>query len=324
MIPSYNNPLSLKRALDSIKLVSYRPLTIIVVDDASETNLITHEQISEIEKCGIDFNFYRFNNNVGSHLNFLRGMRMVTTKFLVLFPHDDSVLDPNYVSEGIHRMLENNCYLFVSNSSDNITYSLRISTTMDSLIDGKDYRSKLFSTYMSNHPSSILDFDELKKRNYFGVLLDEKDSEVLGLRGDDGHIGNFLLSLDSKVWVSGHVTTLKGVEEFGFSGSEYWRMNKNNVMFCVLIKLFLHLVDLKQYKASLHVAVTMIFKYPIRYWHSETINHFSSLLTVLLMIMSWIRGKYVSLRKNTSLAYRGVSSLVKEFLQKITLYKTSK
>ena len=193
---------------------------------------------------------------------------------------------------------------------------------MESLIDGKDYRSKLFSSYMSNHPSSILDFDELKKRSYFDVLLDENDSEMLGLRGDDGHIGNFLLSLDSKVWISGNVTTLKGVEKNGFSSSEYWRKNKCNVMFCVYLKLFLHLVEVKHYKASLHVVRVMIFRYPIRYWHSETIKHFSSVLSVVLMLLSWIRGKYVSLRKNTKAVYDGISCLIKQYLRRKALDKT--
>jgi hypothetical protein len=248
-------------------------------------------------------------------------MRMVKTKYLVLFPHDDSVLDPNYISEGINRLLENNCYLFVSNSSDNINNHLSISTTTESLIDGKDYRSKLFSSYMSNHPSSILDFDELKKRSYFDVLLDEKDTEVLGLRGDDGHIGNFILSLDSKVWISGNVTTLKGVEKSGFSGSEYWKKNKCNIMFCVLLKLFLHLVETKQYQASLHVASAIIYRYPINYWHSGTIKHFSSVLSVLLMLMSLIRGRYVSLRKSAKVVYVGISGLIKHFLRKQTLNK---
>jgi len=98
IIPTYNRPIALMRAIDSAATQSYKNIEIVVVDDgafSSATKETAERFAASHPSCTVH---YVFQENAGSAAARNTGVKMSSGEYIV-FLDDDDILFPNYVSE---------------------------------------------------------------------------------------------------------------------------------------------------------------------------------------------------------------------------------
>ena len=118
VIPAYNQPEYLRRALQSAVEQLYRPLEVIVSDDCSPTPLeAVVREFTSAENDRFQLRFYRQACNLGVMDNFRFTVDQACGKFLVPFAHDNRFIDRSFIAEAV-RVMETQpaCYLCLANS----------------------------------------------------------------------------------------------------------------------------------------------------------------------------------------------------------------
>lgn len=98
ILPTYNRPLKLKRAIESILLQSYKNFKILILDDCS--NIDTENLVTEFLKVDERIFYHRQTSNIGGNRNFDFGLRLVDTDFFCFLSDDDYHL-PNFFQSAI-------------------------------------------------------------------------------------------------------------------------------------------------------------------------------------------------------------------------------
>ena len=99
VVPVYNRPRLLVRCLDSLKSQTYRPLHVIVVDNASSDNTHSVAENWGKENSGVDFSMELVSENrAGAPFARQAGLQRVATDKVMFFDSDD-VMRPECVSE---------------------------------------------------------------------------------------------------------------------------------------------------------------------------------------------------------------------------------
>lgn len=118
VIPAYNQPEYLRRALQSAVEQLYRPLEVIVSDDCSPTPLeAVVREFTSAENDRFQLRFYRQARNLGVMDNFRFTVDQARGKFLVPFAHDNRFIDRSFIAEAV-RVMETQpaCHLCLANS----------------------------------------------------------------------------------------------------------------------------------------------------------------------------------------------------------------
>lgn len=118
VIPAFNQPQYLRRALQSIIEQSYRPIEVIVSDDASPKSLKpTVDEFRPYEDARLCFRFHRFETNQGMVENFHYGVSQAQGKYLLPMPHDNRFLYRDFLSEAVRRLqMTGSCFLCYANA----------------------------------------------------------------------------------------------------------------------------------------------------------------------------------------------------------------
>lgn len=170
VIPTYNQKEHLKEAINSCLQQNYPNLEIIIADDCSTDG--TYEVMLE---------YYNYNNikyitnkiNLGAEKNTRNIIdNYVNSKYLMIFNHDDYLIDNNYIKKAINILEENenvslvwaNCIIRdeILNKEYSTNYKYK------EIIDGKKY----FLNYdtdeykaITGSLTSIFNFEKLKRSN---------------------------------------------------------------------------------------------------------------------------------------------------------------
>ncbi|HSV92820.1 MAG TPA: glycosyltransferase family 2 protein [Desulfobacterales bacterium] len=118
VIPAYNQPDYLRRALQSALEQRYRPLEVIVSDDSSPRPLEgVVREFAEAETEGFQIRFHRQAGNLGVMDNFRFTVGQARGKYLVPFAHDNWFTDPGFIADAV-RVMESRegCHLCLANS----------------------------------------------------------------------------------------------------------------------------------------------------------------------------------------------------------------
>jgi glycosyltransferase involved in cell wall biosynthesis len=118
IIPAFNQPDYLRRALQSAVEQFYRPLEVIVSDDCSPTPLeAVVREFASAENEQFQLRFYRQPRNLGVMGNFRFTVSQARGKFLAPFAHDNRFIDRSFVAEAVQVMQTHPaCHLCLANS----------------------------------------------------------------------------------------------------------------------------------------------------------------------------------------------------------------
>jgi len=294
LIPAYNEPELLYRAIKSIIEQDYRPIKIFVADDASPKQLLSTKQIEYFTNItGIDFVFKKFSQNVGAHLNFLRAVKLIDSKYFIYFQHDDYFIDNNFISRAITSLNNtNNVYAYLSNSRLEVDQTLMLNGLGPDqifLIKGQSFLSEFFTKYITNYSAVILDLDTIIKRNYFDILVNQEDVRRYRVVGDEGFVGLILLSINASIFIDTSVTVIRGYNKDSWSRSVYWRNHVNSAVFLTYFKLIKYFVSIKLFRSSFILSKQIIRYYPINKINLKLIFCIKpALLSITLHVLSWI------------------------------------
>jgi glycosyltransferase involved in cell wall biosynthesis len=118
VIPAYNQPDYLRRALASTIEQTHRPVEIIVSDDCSPVRLepIVRE-FAAAQDHQLTLRFYRQSRNLGVMDNFRFTVAEATGKYLVPMAHDNRFIDNKFIAEAVDAMVAHDaCHLCMANS----------------------------------------------------------------------------------------------------------------------------------------------------------------------------------------------------------------
>ncbi len=105
VIPAYNQPTYLRRALTSAWEQTYRPIEVIVVDDCSPNSLEpVIGDFARMEDEQFNIRYFRQAQNLGVIENFHSGVAQAKGKYLVPLPHDNRFTDKRFFEESVEIM----------------------------------------------------------------------------------------------------------------------------------------------------------------------------------------------------------------------------
>lgn len=130
-LPTYNRPLFLKRALNSLKNQSYTNFEVIVSDDcypAEENRIVCDEFL----KRGLNIIYHKPEKNLGAPNNHKRVLELAKGKYF-FWASDDDLWDNHFISKGVLELEKNSKVVGWSPSFVNINNSEDIIRTYPSL-----------------------------------------------------------------------------------------------------------------------------------------------------------------------------------------------
>jgi glycosyltransferase involved in cell wall biosynthesis len=102
IIPTYNRPNFLLRAINSAREQTWKDVVILIRDNS--TNDLSEKMVSDLINLDQRIDYVRNNKNIGSYENFKLGLQDIKTDFFSILS-DDDYLNPNFYSEAI-RLFE--------------------------------------------------------------------------------------------------------------------------------------------------------------------------------------------------------------------------
>lgn len=248
VIPAYNQPGYLRRALQSVVGQTHRPLEVIVSDDCSPTPLepVVREFIgSENELLGI--RYFRQSRNVGVIENFRFAVGQANGKYLVPLPHDNRFIERNFFAESIKIMSDHpDCHLCYGNAiyenderhALNIPEDIKFSDDW-SLLEGRDFIRHYRRGGMDWSQAMVLDHEMAMSLKVFDepFVVNGALSRRLGIAQDDVFSYIFLLSSMGSVALCQKRVCEIGTPPESYSRSKGWKDTKRKVKFIIFYNI---------------------------------------------------------------------------------------
>lgn len=178
VIPTYNRLSTLKRAIDSVLKQSYRPIEIIVIDDASTDN--THDFLRKyIEKIdpenGINLSILTNKKNMWIGATRNKGLNYANGQYIAFLDSDDEWIDEDKLSLQISFLHDNPDYGFVATRIESEKY---VSSREPYFSDDENFRNFALKYYLAQTSSWVLRRSIVQKAWYFWTWRSE-DLEYL-------------------------------------------------------------------------------------------------------------------------------------------------
>lgn len=250
VIPAYNQPGYLHRALESVVAQHYRPIELIVADDCSPRTLApVVDAFAGAQNNDFTIRYLRQTQNRGVIDNFRSGIAQATGKYLVPLPHDNRFIDRGFFSESVQLMMDHpDCHLAYGNAvfenSERPALTIPASKRFSNgwaRMEGREFirlyrRGGMdFSQAMViNHETalSIRAYDE-------PFVINGAVSRRLGIAQDDVFSYVFLLSAMGSVALCEKRVCEIGVPPESYSRSNRsWERTKGKVKFVIFYNIF--------------------------------------------------------------------------------------
>lgn len=300
VIPSYNQRQRLLKALDSVSSQSYRPIQVIIADDASPTVILTKSEIDFYrENRDLDLIYYRNEENLGFYKNFRDALKFVKFKYYVLLPHDDYYTDSNFFSRAIGTLEQGNSNVncFVANSVDEETGSLMMThlNFESELLSSHQFVSGIWNKYHSNHSAIILNFQKLKALGYQDLLLTNSELDRFNKSADEAFICLFLISCDSNFFLESKSVVVRGHNETSWSRSDYWA---SNMSYCLFLSYynFLSKCSILPSRTKLNICLGQLKRFPINKINWEFFINIREVKYKFLFLLNFLFGFSLKLR----------------------------
>lgn len=245
LIPAYNNKEYTQHTLESVLRQNYRPLKVLLIDDASPDSLESLAQWFENEKDdGIQFTYVRNESNLSVDGYYLwKGL--IDTEWLIQLHHDDWFIDPHFISQAVEQIIENpNIVVVWANA---MTEHSQTRMTKDDIEDWQLLSGPDFLTYslLKGHTAwsaivykwSLLKHFDFPKPPF---LIDRSTKARTKLDMDEGFSTFYLLSQAGDAAVSGRIVAIRGEPKTSYSQSDQWRTVSHSLFF---IYIGCHLIE---------------------------------------------------------------------------------
>lgn len=248
--PAYNQPVYLRRALQSVVDQTYRPLEVIVADDCSLNSLepVVNEFAGDASDA-LKIRYLRQPQNLGVIDNFRSAVAQATGKYLVPLPHDNRFIDKGFFAESVKLMVDRlDCHLCYGNAvfenSDRQALNIPESIAFRdgwSLMDGKDFIRLYRRGGMDFSQAMVLDHEMALSLNAYDepFVVNGALSRRLGIAQDDLFSYVFLLSAMGSVALCDKPVCQIGAPRESYSRSNRnWKYTKGKVKFVIFYNLY--------------------------------------------------------------------------------------
>jgi glycosyltransferase involved in cell wall biosynthesis len=309
VIPAYNQPDYLRRALQSVVEQHYRPIEVIVSDDGSPTRLepVVNE-FSGVQGERFRIRYSRFPQNRGFVENFRSGVGQAGGKYLVPLPHDNRFIDRGFFTEAVRIMRRHDdCHLCYGNASYerderqalNIPPSIAF-TEGWALLEGRTFIRLYRKGGMDWSQAMVLDHEmALSLRAFDGPFaVDGAMSRRLGIAQDDCFSYVFLLSAVGSVGLCEKRTCEIGTPPQSYSRSnKSWKNTKGKVKFLVFYNIYRSELKGKYARDVKRMALKQALQYVDRIFDPRIARYYHWRPGILLMMgLSLVKRAWSELR----------------------------
>lgn len=249
VIPAYNQPAYLRKALTSALEQTYRPIEVIVADDCSPNSLEpVIGDFARMEDEQFNIRYFRQAQNLGVIENFHSGVAQAKGKYLVPLPHDNRFIDKRFFEESVKIMSRHSdCHLCYGNAryENSQRMALRIPDVITfrdgwSLLEGKDFIRLYRRGGMDWSPAIVLDHAMALSLRAYGepYVVNGAVSRRLGIAQDDVFSYVFLLSGMGAVALCERPVCEIGTPPESYSRSNRsWKDTKRKVKFVIFYNI---------------------------------------------------------------------------------------
>ena len=188
IIPAYNKPEYLCRAVRSVLDQSYENIRIIVTDDNSPKDLSSCLANLRVP-LNKSVNVYRNVRNLGPYWNLHEARKHVDTKYVMFFPHDDYLIDKDFIKNSMAVFEEHpECSVVIGNSiiEDSDCMMMPISFSPFVRFDGNTFiEGHLWGALHPSYSGLIFDYSRVTKKNYDDFVLCEQKCRQLKIEPDE-------------------------------------------------------------------------------------------------------------------------------------------
>ncbi|RPI70756.1 MAG: glycosyltransferase family 2 protein [Geobacteraceae bacterium] len=250
VIPAYNQPTYLQRALESVLEQTYRPIEVIVADDCSPRSLEpVIEDFASREDEHFKIRYFRQTQNLGVIENFHSGVAQAKGKYMVPLAHDNRFTDRGFFAESIKIMSSHpGCHLCYGNAQHENRHGMALGIPdvvkfRDgwSLLEGKDFIRYYRRGGMGCSHTMVLDHEmALSLRAYDEpFVVNAAISRRLGIAQDDLFSYVFLLSGMGSVGLCEKLVGEIGTPPESYSRSNRkWKDTKGKVKFLIFYNIY--------------------------------------------------------------------------------------
>lgn len=266
VIPAYNKPDYLRLAVKSLLDQSYESLIIIVSDDNSPIDLSVCLDGLEIDEQKT-INIYRNKRNLGPYWNFHEARKYVKTKYAMFFPHDDCLVDKDFIKDSMKIFEEQaDCSVVIGNSIiENSDYMLMpISFWPFVRFDGDCFiEGPLWGPLHPSYSGLIFDYSRIIAKGYDDFLLSEEACKKLGLEPDEFFLSIMLAAENSSVFISGRLVSVRGNPADSYSKTLFWRTRGALSCFIPQYQMYRYFMSKNKLMIARRIAKNIIFRYPV-------------------------------------------------------------
>jgi len=268
LIPAYNNKEYTRHTLESVLQQDYRPLKVLLIDDASPDSLESLAQWFENHKDdGIHFRYVRNESNLSADGYYL-WREFIDTEWLIQLHHDDWFIDPYFISQAVAQIVENpNLVVVWANA---VTEFSKIKMVRDAIEDWRILSGPDFLTYflLNGHTAwsaIVYKWSALKVNFNFPrppFLIDRSTKATTNLDIDEGFSSFYLLSQLGDAAVSGKVVSIRGEPKSSYSRSAQWKTVSHSLFF-IYMGCYINDFDFKSSKEVRRIARLSTYLYGI-------------------------------------------------------------
>lgn len=232
LVPAYDQPQLLLRALKAIVRQDYRPIQVVVSFDKADADMseVFHWINSVIDR-DLEIETVQHNNSLGAYGN----MRFLWFKakghYLMFHPHDDVLLHHEFLREAVGIMLSSD-YVRVAIANSVNEAESGFGTLMMNVFcpepewltcDGTEFVvNRLFNDLHPAYSAVLIDVAELVCRGYSQTWLSPSAYEPIKREPDEGFVAVMLAAIGNKVAINCQVVSLRGNPPSSWSKTDFW------------------------------------------------------------------------------------------------------
>jgi glycosyltransferase involved in cell wall biosynthesis len=250
VIPAYNQPVYLRRALESVVDQDYRPLEVIVADDCSPQSLEpVVKTFASLENGFFTIRYLRQPQNQGFVDNFRSAIAQAKGKYLVPLPHDNRFIDPGFFAESVKVMSASpGCHLAYANAVYEHSHrqALNIPAAIPfrdgwALMGGNEFIRLYRRGGMDFSQTAVIDHEMALALKAYGepFAVNGVLARRLGIAQDDVFSYVFILSAMGSVALSQRPVCEIGTPPESYSRSHRsWKHTKGKVKFVIFYNIY--------------------------------------------------------------------------------------
>jgi len=273
VIPAYDKPDLLARAINSVIQQSYRPIEIIVCDDASPSSLsIVVRQFSEQSHEGIEFVYHRNDFNISFYWNSFKALELASGDYAAFLHHDDYYIQASALHSSVAILSTTRTLAAISNSlvESSLTTMMTWLAPGWHVISGHNYlRYNLFHNAHPSFSGVVFSLPELRKCRYFESFIPKEVAVSFNCELDEAFLFLIALALKGDVVVTGDIFSVRGSPLDSFSRSQKWSKHGGSMSgFAVLYNYYRQLISDSQRKLLLRIIIKIYCSFsfvPFRY-----------------------------------------------------------